>query len=337
MRSAQLTAARKIEIAEREPLSAGPGEAVIGVEYAGICGTDLALFTGNYPVPLPLVCGHEFTGRVKSVGPGVDARWVGRRVTAEINNTCLALGRAPCTACRRGLPGHCLNRTVTGIIQQDGAFAEECAVGGGCLHEIPETVDSLAAVLTEPLAAALQIFEMTPPQTSDVVVVLGPGRLGILIVFAAALRGLTVYAVSRSGMKRSRALDYGARETFTPEESHDAVRQRTEGLGADIVVDATGNPDGLGQALGLVRPRGTICCKTTCGLPETGLDMTRLVVNEIRVQGSRCGPFSPSLKLIESHQDRLKALITSIRLLTEAQSALESAFREDKVVLAIDR
>lgn len=334
---AQLTATRTIVIKDRPPLVAQANEAIIGVETAGICGTDLALFSGDYPVPLPLVCGHEFVGQVQSIGNGVDKRWLGRRVTAEINNTCMAYNRSLlCSACQRGMPGHCQERTVTGIIAHDGAFAEEVKVAQGTLHEIPEGIESTTAALTEPLAAALQTFEMSPVKRGETVVVCGPGRLGILIVFVAALKGCKVIAVSRSEAKRRRALAFGASQALSPEQAEGAVKEFSSGLGADIVVDATGQPDGITQALSLVRPRGTLSVKTTCGLPAQGLDMTKLVVDEIRLQGSRCGPFGPALEILQEHQENLKTLITSTRPLAEAQQALESAYLENKVLLKMN-
>jgi len=275
-RITQLIAPKKIEIKEREPLSAGPGEAIIEVQHAGICGTDLALFHGDYPVPLPHICGHEFTGRVKNVGDGVNKDWTGKTVTAEINNTCIAYGKKTlCAACEKGVPSHCQTRTVTGIISHEGAFADEVKVAAGTLHEIPTNVDPLIATLTEPLAAALQTFEMSPVEKTETLVVLGPGRLGILILFAASLRGIKTIAVSRSEAKRNRALNFGAQHAFAPDAAIEEIKNKTDGLGADMVVDTTGNPDGITQALNLVRPRGTIACKTTCGLPATGIDMTK--------------------------------------------------------------
>ncbi len=334
---AQLTAARTIVIHDRPPLIAKENEAIIGVETAGVCGTDLALFSGDYPVPLPLVCGHEFVGRVQSIGEGVDNRWLGRRVTAEINNTCKAYNRSPlCQACQIGMSAHCQQRTVTGIIHHDGAFAEEVTVAQGTLHEIPDGMESTVAALTEPLAAALQTFEMSPVTGKETVVVIGPGRLGVLIVFVAALKGCRVISVSRSEAKRRRSLAFGASQALSPEQACDGVKEITGGLGADIVVDATGQPNGITQALSLVRPRGIISVKTTCGLPAQGLDMTKLVVDEIRLQGSRCGPFGLALKILEEHQKKLKTLITSTRPLAEAQQALESATQEDKVLLRMD-
>ena len=333
-RITQLIAPRKIKIKERSPLSADPGEAVIQVQHAGICGTDLALFHGDYPVPLPHVCGHEFMGRVTETGEGVDRKWIGKTVTAEINNTCLAYGKKSlCTACKKDVPSHCQTRTVTGIINHSGAFADEVKVAAGTLHEIPSNVDPLIATLTEPLAAALQTFVMSPIQKNETLVVIGPGRLGILITFAASLKGIKTIAVSRSKAKRNRAIQFGAQYAFAPDGAIEEIKNKTEGLGANMVVDTTGNPEGITQALKMVRPQGVIACKTTCGLPATGLDMTQLVVDEIRLQGSRCGPFEPALKIIQSHQQKLKSLITSIRPLKEAQAALESAVKEDKIVL----
>ena len=336
-RITQLIAPGKIQIQDSPSLRAGPGEAIIQVKYAGVCGTDLALFHGDYPVPLPHVCGHEFTGTVKQVGQGVDSKWLGKTVTAEINNTCVAYNRQPlCSACRKGLPSHCLERTVTGIIQHPGAFAEEVAVADGTLHEIPDCVDSLTATLTEPLAAALQTFNMSPITGEETIVVLGPGRLGILVVFVAALKGVKVLAVSRNKAKQDRALEYGATWACSPDEAEVLIKKNTEGLGADLVVDTTGNPDGITQALKLVRPRGTVCCKTTCGLPTSGLDMTKLVVDEIRLQGSRCGPFEPALEILQVHHEKLRNLITSTRPLEETQAALESASKENKVVINME-
>ncbi|CAI2717940.1 alcohol dehydrogenase catalytic domain-containing protein [Nitrospina watsonii] len=337
--AATLTAPKTLVMQDRPAAQAGPGEVVIAVEHAGVCGTDLALYSGDYSVPLPLVCGHEFVGRVTATGEKVDTNWKGHRVTAEINNTCTAYrSPTPCRACQRGMPSHCQTRTVTGIISKDGAFAEEVVVPAGVLHRIPDGIDPIAATLIEPLAAALQTFVMTPPKETDVVAVLGPGRLGILIVFVAAVvHGLDVIAVSRSESKRTRALEYGAALACAPEQAGDIVRGQSAGLGADIVIDATGQPQGFAEALGLVRPRGTISAKTTCGLPAQGLDMTRLVVDELCVQGSRCGPFAPAVNILEQHQDRLKTLITSVQPLQNAHAAIESAFHENKVVLSMQK
>ncbi len=336
-RAAVLTAPRTIELQDRPALTPGIGEAFLQIEHAGICGTDLALYSGDYPVPLPLVCGHEFVGTVTAVGEHVSEEWIGQRVCAEINNTCLAYRRPdPCSACLRHLPNHCQKRSVSGIIQHDGAFAEEMVVPAGALHRLPQNLDPLTATLTEPLAAALQTFVQSPGGLNDVVVVLGPGRLGILITFVAALKGLKTLAVSRSPEKRERALKFGAHHVCAPEEADAVVREWTDGFGADIVVESTGTPKGLEQAMKLVRPNGMVAAKTTCGLPSGGVDLTQLVVDEIRIQGSRCGPFQPALDILSQHQDKLKSLITSVQPLENISNAIESAVHEDKVVLSME-
>jgi (R,R)-butanediol dehydrogenase/meso-butanediol dehydrogenase/diacetyl reductase len=242
--AAVLTAKGKFEIQERPKLKVAPRTVLIEVEHAGICGTDLSLFSGDYPVPLPHVCGHEFTGVVTAVNDAADEKWLGKKVTAEINNTCQSITpQNLCKACSIGMSSHCLERTVTGIINKDGAFAKEIVIPSANLHAIPDGLDPLVATLTEPMAAALQTFAMTPVEdfSDKTVVVLGPGRLGILIVFAAHLKGLNVIAVSRSKHKRERAMKYGAIGALTPDEAEEVVKEKTGGLGADIVIDATGN------------------------------------------------------------------------------------------------
>ena len=152
---------------------------------------------------------------------------------------------------------------------------------------------------------------------NETLVVLGSGRLGILIVFAASLKEIKTIAVSRSQRKRNRALDFGTRHSFPPENAIDEIRNITEGLGTDRMVDTTGRSKGITQTLKLLRPRGIIAYKITCGLPETGQDITKLAIDEITLQGSRCGLFTPAIEIIEKHQKKLKSLITSAHPLEE--------------------
>ncbi len=335
-KAAVLTSPKTIIFQNQDSPEPEQNEVKIAVEYAGICGTDLALYSGDYSVSLPLVCGHEFVGIVKKVGAEVDPVWEGKRVTAEINNSCKAYcSKFFCEACKRSMPEHCLKRTVTGIINKDGAFSEEIIVPEGVLHEIPENISPLTATLTEPLAAALQTFEMTPIKKGETLVVLGPGRLGILITFVASLMGAKVIAVSRSESKRNRALNYGASIACSPEEAKEVILKNTDSLGADIVVESTGHPEGISKALNYVRPKGTLSLKTTCGLPEKSLNTTQIVVDEIQIQGSRCGPFEKSLKIISSHQDKLKQLISNVEPLENIIPAMNQAFRENKVILKV--
>ena len=260
-RAAVLSAVKQIQIDRHQFPVLQPSEAIVQVQFAGVCGTDIALFSGDYPVPLPLVLGHEFVGEVVEVGSEAGEGWLGERVTAEINNTCLAYQREVfCLACGRGLANHCTERTVVGIINYDGAYAEYVRVPIANLHVIPSGISWETGVFIEPLAAAIQTFELTPLFPSDTVVVLGVGRLGLLICAVAALREARVCAVSKSQAKLDRAIAWGADEAICANRSDwtEAVRQWSGGLGADVVVEVTGSPDGLRLASKIIRPRGTI-------------------------------------------------------------------------------
>mgnify|MGYP006087864761 CR=1 FL=1 len=333
---AVITGPNKIEIQEKAALQPKAQEVIISPEVVGICGTDLALYSGDYQIPLPITPGHEFVGKVIEIGKGVDKSWLDKRVVGEINNTCIAYNWTPlCRACRIGLPNHCVKRTVTGIINHNGAFAEQLSVPVGTLHEIPKTLSSPVAVLIEPLAAALQTFDLSPVKPNDTVVVVGCGRLGILIICAAILKGINTIAISRSEEKRHRAINFGAKQAIHPNEAEKEIKSQTGGLGADLVVDCTGNSEGLALALELVRPRGSVAVKTTCGLPAKGINTTQIAVDEICIQGSRCGRFFPAIEILEKHQKQLSNLITSVIPFTEIESAFQAAKTESKVLLDI--
>ena len=339
-RAALLSAIRKFEIVKRQFPPLQPGEAVIRVEFAGVCGTDIALFSGDYSAPLPLVPGHEFVGEVVEVGREADQSWIGKRVTAEINNTCRAYHRdAFCAACRRGLFNHCLKRTVVGIIGYDGAYAEYLRAPVLNLHPLPDIITWEEGVFIEPLAAAIQTFELTPISSSSNVVVLGVGRLGLLICAVAALKRARVCAVSRSPAKLKRAFAWGATETIRANRSKwvGTVREWTRGIGADVVVDATGSPEGFRLAAEIVRPRGTIALKTTCGLPATGIDTTKLVVDEVRIQPSRCGPFAKAIGLMTRLGLPLTSLVSEVFPLEDTTSAVEAATSSTKILIQPNR
>jgi threonine dehydrogenase-like Zn-dependent dehydrogenase len=214
---AVLEAPGRIQVQSRVLRTLQRLEVLVRVRRAGICGTDLSLYSGEYPVPLPLVPGHEWVGIIEATGPGVDARLVGQRVVGEINLTCVSREIKPlCPPCRRGLSNHCQTRDVMGIIRADGAWASHVIVPINNLHPVPPTVSDAHAVLVEPLAAAIQTFELCPIYPGFGVAVLGAGRLGSLILQVAALRGARTVAVSRSAAKRRRAKRLGAREVFAP-------------------------------------------------------------------------------------------------------------------------
>jgi threonine dehydrogenase-like Zn-dependent dehydrogenase len=318
------------------------------VRRAGVCGTDVAIYRGDYRVPLPRVLGHEWSGEVIEVARRDDEAWLGRRVTAEINRHCAARGEAAlCPLCARALPSHCATRTVTGIAGADGAFAEEIVVPAGTLVALPESLDDDAAVLVEPFAAALQTFALSPVAPGELIVVLGAGRLGALIALVAAQLGARVVAVGRERTRRRLAplgiaveiADIAARVipddplAAAPSALLDRVRELSAGCGADLVVEATGGAEGLATALDLVRPRGTVALKSTPGQPVARFDLTRAVVNEVRLQGSRCGSFAEALAFLERHPLPLDALIEASFPLAEAGRALDEAALGGKFVL----
>lgn len=254
------------------PFTPRGGEATVRVRLAGVCATDLELVKGY--MGFTGVLGHEFVGEVEDGPP----EWRGKRVVADINAAC-----GQCQACRAGRGSHCPSRTVLGIVNRDGAFAERVSIPVANLHEVPAGVDDRAAVFVEPLAAALRVLEQVHVAPSDRVIVLGPGRLGQLCARVLALTGARVQVIGRA--ERLARLPRGI--------------EHAGEAGADIVVDCTGSPRGLGQAVGLVRPGGTVVLKTTVH-DVAGFEPNRLVIDEVRVVGSRCGPFEPALRLLAS-------------------------------------
>ena len=292
--------------ADRPEPTPAPGEARIRTILAGICNTDLEVvrgYAGFYGV-----LGHEFVGVVDWAE---DQSWIGRRVVGEINVGCGA-----CEMCRTGQPEHCLNRTALGIRGCDGALAEFLCLPVVNLHPVPAEVADRAAVFVEPLAAACQLLEQIHVRPTERVVVVGDGKLGLLVAQVLALTGCDLIVVGRHEEKLA---VLGRRGIET--------RLSDEGLvGADLVVECTGHPMGFQAAQRLVRPRGTLALKSTYhGLVEA--DLTRLVVDEVRVVGSRCGPFGAALRLLAQGLVDVTALIHAEMRLDEALAAFELAAR----------
>jgi threonine dehydrogenase-like Zn-dependent dehydrogenase len=284
----------------------GPGEALVRMRKAAICGTDLELVSGYGG--FTGIPGHEFVGEVLACPR--QAGLVGQRVTARINISCGA-----CPPCEAGRPHHCRNRSVLGIRGRNGAFADYLSVPAGNLVPVPDAISDDAAVFIEPLAAALRIQEQLPITPSHRVLVLGAGRLGQLIAWSLALTGCRLSVLPRyprqAALLEARGITCG-----------DASRLA---MGAyDVVVEATGRPEGFSLALEAVRPEGTLVLKSTfSGRAE--LDLSRVVVKEITVIGSRCGPFEPAVALLKNRQLDPTVLIDAQYPLSEALRAFETA------------
>ncbi len=295
----------------------GPDEALIRVRLAGVCATDLEMIRGYYP--FTGIMGHEFVGEV--VRAPADPSWEGRRVVGEINISC-----GTCRYCRMGLAKHCENRTVLGIWKRNGVFAEYVTLPIANLHPVPDHVPDDAAVFTEPLAAAMEYLERVPVRPSDRVLVVGAGRLGQLIAWVLSFTGADVAAVARHPRQRELLAAY-----HVP-----ALAEAEVEAGAyDVVVEATGNPDGLALARRAVRPQGTIVLKSTYAGQVT-FNFSPVVVDEVMLVGSRCGPFPAALRHLAAGRLRPQALIDARYPLREGLAALEHAGQPGVFKVLID-
>jgi threonine dehydrogenase-like Zn-dependent dehydrogenase len=289
-----------------DPLPFGR-EALIQVRLAGICATDLELVRGYYP--FTGVLGHEFVGQVLEAP---ETGWVGKRVVGEINAAC-----GECSMCRSARPTHCERRTVLGIVNRSGAFAQRLILPLENLHRVPDAIPDDAAVFTEPLAAALQITQQIHLRPTDHVLLLGAGRLGQLIAQVLALTGCQLWAAARHETQ-IRLLKALGIPVLHPEQVSSASM--------DIVIEATGSPEGFALARCAVRPHGTIVLKSTYHGQLT-TDFSSLVVDEITLVGSRCGPFAPALRLLESGRVDVTPLTAALYPLRQAPEAFDHAAR----------
>jgi threonine dehydrogenase-like Zn-dependent dehydrogenase len=299
-----------------------PGWALVRVRLAGICNTDLEILRGYFA--FRGTPGHEFVGEVADVRARErgDGRWVGRRVVGEINIGCASLGRPPCAFCRRGLVRHCVRRRVLGIVGQDGAFAEHLALPLANLHRVPDAVPDEQAVFTEPLAAACEILEQVPVARRQEAAVLGDGKLAQLIARVLRAAGLRVTMFGRHANKLARAQKAGIAVRCAPGGSVPALlRQRYP-----LVVEATGSPAGIVLAQQMAMPRGTVVLKSTFH-GAARVETWPIVVNELTLVGSRCGPFPRALALLRGGQMDLGPLITRVFPLREAPAAMRYAAR----------
>jgi alcohol dehydrogenase len=289
----------------------------VRVRLAGICNTDIEILRGYHNFHGTL--GHEFVGDVVRVASAKDRGWIGRRVVGEINLACAGLGfRKPCSYCRRGIPTHCERRRVLGIIGQDGAFAEYLALPVVNLHRVPAAIPDEAAVFTEPLAAACEILEQVNIRTHREAAVIGDGKLAQLIARVLRAAGLRVVMIGKHASKlRLASLADIATVTAT---SPTARR----GDAFTLTVEATGSPSGLALAQQITAPRGTVVLKSTFH-GAANVETWPIVVKELTVVGSRCGPFPRALALLRSDRVDLRPLISRVFSLKDAPQAIRYA------------
>lgn len=295
-----------------------PGEALIRVRAAGVCDTDLQLargYMGFRGVP-----GHEFVGDVMAAD---DARWVGRRVVADINAGCGA-----CEDCLSRDGHHCATRTVLGILGRQGAFAERVAIPERCLVEVPSGLDDDRAVFAEPLAAALHVLDVLEERRGTRAIVLGDGKLALLVALALRAEGVDTTVVGRHAHKLAIAQRAGAR-------CHLEAELPPSARGADLVVEATGSELGLARAIELVRPRGAVILKTTVAA-SFQIDLAPVVINELSIVGSRCGDMARAVATLGRGAVDPTPLVEARYPLSRADEAFAHAARRGALKILVD-
>ena len=292
------------------------GSAILSVAKAGICGTDLAIASGDYAVKTPLILGHEIFGTIRSA-PGGGSSLTGKRAVTEITAAC-----GQCDFCRAGVKAHCRRGQALGI-HRDGGFAQYVSTPSDNIHLVPDSISDDEAVFIEPLAACIQLTKMSRIGPESTCAVVGPGRMGLLILQLLKLSNpRLIVAIGHEGAKLEMARRLGAK-AFEVTDTERAL-ELTGGAGFDNVVEATGTPAGLDQSMKIIRPMGTLHLKSTHGLPAA-LDVTRVVVDELRIQGSRCGPFDEAIGLLDRRAVEVKQLITDRFPLDMCREAFDAA------------
>jgi len=307
------TGTRLAELDDPEP---GRGEALLRVRLAGICNTDLEITRGY--MGYAGVLGHEL---VADVIAAEDDAWIGARVCAEINFAC-----GECPNCEAGLERHCPTRRVMGILGAPGCFAERVVVPQQNLHRVPNHVADEAAVFTEPLAAAFELVEQIELNRGERALVVGDGKLGLLCAMVLESEVLHTTLVGRHARKRAIAEAAGI-HVFEP-----ALLQEGD---FDLVVEATGQPSGLAWSLERVRARGVLALKSTFH-GEVKLDTAKLVIDEIQVVGSRCGPFDRALAALAAGAIDPTRLIDGVLPLSDGVQAMRLAATRGSLKYLLD-
>ena len=255
----------------------GEKESLVKILLCAVCNTDKEVRKGYRP-DFRGVLGHEFVGEVVESS---DESLVGKRVVGELNAAC-----GECVYCKTGRPSHCNERRVLGMKNKDGAFAEYMTIDTNLLHAVPEELPTNIAIFTEPLAAAFEILTQVHISPQKNAAVLGDGRLALFVAQVLAQTGIDLTVIGKH------------EEKLKLFESFAKVTTEGEAEGYEYVAECTGSPTGLQKALELVRKKGTIMLKSTYA-GTVDVDMSMVVVNEISIVGSRCGPFEPALKMLK--------------------------------------
>jgi threonine dehydrogenase-like Zn-dependent dehydrogenase len=326
----------KLETNAPDPVP-GPGEALVRPLRVGVCSTDVEIASGRSGALFRGTLGHEMVGVVEYVNLPDDPpaalverarRLKDKRVVASINLVC-----GKCDMCRAGLSSHCRGRNVLGCSGRDGCFADFVTVPVSNLHVVPDKVDDERAVFAEPLAAAAHAAQMFKVEGKPYITVLGDGKLGLLCVQVMGRLNAKVRLLGKHPKK------FGLCERWGIKHRHvDEVGRRQD---QDVVVDCTGSASGLALAMQLVRPRGKIVLKSSIspfpmrpGAPVPGanhpawatpVNLAPLVINEVELIGSRCGPVEVALAMLEREEVRVAELVTRRMKLSDGVEAMKAA------------
>ena len=315
----------KITIIEKPCPAPKTGEALLRPVLAGICNTDLELKKGYYH--FTGTPGHEFVALVQKAPEHPELE--GKRVVSDIN-----LGCGHCSWCLKGDPRHCRERRVLGIKDYPGAFAEFLVAPVSNLHIVDQGIKNEQAVFAEPLAAALEISQQVHLKSRLKALVMGDGKLGLLAALALKHYIPELTLLGKHQQKLALARKQGIYTSFFSN-LEDLLGLRRELGSFDLVVEATGSEKGLEQALLLVRPRGTIVAKTTSHKPST-FNLAGLVVNEVRLLGSRCGDLSLALAFLKNKWIEVEPLIEAVVPFSEFEKAFELATKPGAKKVLID-
>jgi 2-desacetyl-2-hydroxyethyl bacteriochlorophyllide A dehydrogenase len=312
MRALMFDGALKLQ--EIDPPVRPPNHALLKMRAVGICNTDIELLNGYYN--FHGVLGHEF---VAEVIEGAD-EWIGKRVVGEINIACES-----CDYCQRGIPSQCHNRKTLGIRDYQGAFAEYLTLPVRNLHAVPDSISDDQAVFVEPLASALEIPELVHIQPGSSVIVIGAGKLGLLCAQVLNHLGADVSVVVRRQKPRELLAAWGIKAL----ESGSLMESST-----DVVIDCTGTEDGIKTALDIAKPRGSVIMKSTYAR-KANINLSQAVVKELRLIGTRCGPFPAAIRLLARKSIDVESMIDAHYEIEDAVAALDAANESGKLKVIV--
>ncbi|MGE5485901.1 MAG: zinc-dependent alcohol dehydrogenase [Ignavibacteriales bacterium] len=332
MKAIQLVEPNKLVEREVPKPSAGPGEAVIRVKTVGICGTDVGIYRGTSPAPYPIILGHEFCGTVVEAGPNVDNVSVGDYVISEASWGC-----GTCYFCQRGTPSYCEKPRMYGRTC-DGALAEYVKSPAGVIHRISSKIDPVEAQGATAIATALRGLKRSGLKAGQSVAVLGAGHAGAVLLQLVKMAGgspifVTEAIQERLDLAMSLGADYGVNVLETG--WMDRIRKGTGGYGPDVVIEATGRPDAVKQAVELVKKGGTVLVFGITSGPVPEFVARDLYNKDISIVGNKGGYFEygNAVSLMESGRVRVRDLVTRVFPLHETALAFESVVNNPRAFL----